>query len=74
MTLISLGLKLKNYFLRYTKSMDCEIDFHEMFDNQIAIVEDALIHRNTKEEQIQAVKSAYDDCILKNRKQEYHFI
>lgn len=22
--------------------MDCEIDFHEMFDNQIAIVEDAL--------------------------------
>lgn len=54
--------------------MDCEIDFHEMFDNQIAIVEDALIHRNTKEEQIQAVKSAYDDCILKNRKQEYRFI
>lgn len=41
MTLISLGLKLKNYFLRYTKSMDCEIDFHEMLDNQIAIVEDA---------------------------------
>ena len=38
-----MDLKLKNYFLRYRKSMDCEIDFNEMFDDQIVIVEAALI-------------------------------
>ena len=66
--------KFKNYFLRYTKSVECEIDFYELFDNQIAIVKDASLHRNTKEEQVQTAKSAYDDCIVENRKQAYRFI
>ncbi|MES5929851.1 hypothetical protein QCI77_28370 [Bacillus cereus group sp. MG9] len=66
--------KFKNYFLRYTKSVECESDFYEMFADQIAIVEDALIHRSTKEEQVQAARGTYDDCILENRKHEYRLI
>ncbi|HDX9577080.1 TPA: excinuclease ABC subunit C [Bacillus pseudomycoides] len=67
-------VKFKNYFLRYMKSKECQLDFYDLFDEHIQLVEDALVDRNTKEEQIQIVKNAYDDCLLENSKQEYQLI